>query len=183
MTKPKIYVSYPFGKKVMPSDYMRLELIKDKLRKKYQPYSALDIPSQEGITSTESKLMKLVTVNNVYMCHGWEQNENCQTEYGVALRMGKTIHLEEIARGDNVIETINDIMGVDIIAKRTNKKASLALMILSKVLHERGWTIMSIGNYLGRNHVTILQFLRQYAKKAAEDSYFANLDKTLRMYI
>lgn len=185
MTKPKIYISYPFGKKITDSDYMRLKLIKDKLRKQYQPYSTIDILDEYGgVSHTETKLMKLVSVNNVYMCDGWKENDNCQIEYGVAQKMGKKIHFEEIPRNNNIVETINDIMGVDITQPvRQKKDSTFALMIVSKVLHERGITVIEIGNILHRKHTTILQFLNQYAKKIKTDSYFMNLNKTLRMYI
>jgi transcriptional regulator with XRE-family HTH domain len=57
-------------------------------------------------------------------------------------------------------ETIQGIYNIDILAPNRKHEVVEARMIFSLIMRERGWTLKSIGTFLGKDHTTIIHYLQ-----------------------
>jgi hypothetical protein len=64
----------------------------------------------------------------------------------------------------NIVDTI---FNVDITNSVRKKEYVDARMVFSKIIHDKGATIVSIGQYLGKNHSSILNYMANF------DNYFS----------
>ena len=64
---------------------------------------------------------------------------------------------------------VDTIFNVDITNSVRKKEYVDARMVFSKIMHDRGATIVSIGQYLEKNHSTILNYMANF------DNYFTDL--------
>lgn len=65
-------------------------------------------------------------------------------------------------------DIVDTIFNVDITNSVRKKEYVEARMVFSKILHDRAATIVSIGQYLGKNHSTILNYMAKF------DNYFTD---------
>lgn len=70
--------------------------------------------------------------------------------------------MEEIRKEkDDLRQIVEAIFNIDLINKRQNHKIVEARMVFTKILVERGHTIISISRYLQKNHATIIYYRRK----------------------
>jgi len=64
----------------------------------------------------------------------------------------------------DIVDTIFDVNITNTVRK---KEYVDARMVFSKIIHDRGATVVSIGQYLGKNHSSILNYMANF------DNYFS----------
>jgi hypothetical protein len=61
---------------------------------------------------------------------------------------------------DSLSSIVNRLLDVDIHSKRRHRKLVEARMIFSKIMYDRGYELTSIGRFLGKNHSTIIHYIK-----------------------
>lgn len=61
---------------------------------------------------------------------------------------------------DSLSSIVNRLLDVDIHSKRRHRNLVEARMIFSKIMYDRGYELTSIGRFLGKNHSTIIHYIK-----------------------
>jgi hypothetical protein len=61
---------------------------------------------------------------------------------------------------DSLSSIVNKLLDVDIHSKRRHRRLVEARMIFAKIMYDRGYELTSIGRFLGKNHSTIIHYIK-----------------------
>lgn len=119
----------------------------------------------------------------VFMMDGWIDSTRAQIEYDIATRMKKTIWFESIIvranqriqRIKNAIHAVTGLQMDEYQRKGNKTMLSYARMIFAHHCREFKMTLVTIGNYLHRDHSSVLYLINQYDAARRFDPTFARI--------
>lgn len=117
----------------------------------------------------------------IYMMDGWLDSTGAQIEYDIAMRMKKTIWFESnvvrenqrIQRIKNAIHSVTGLHFEQYKVKSNKTMLSYARMMFAYHCRKCRMTLVAIGNYLHRDHSSILYLINKYDNDKKFDPVFA----------
>ena len=125
----------------------------------------------------------LFSCDAVFMMDGWLDSTGAQIEYDIATRMGKTIWFESVVvrtnqriqRIKNAIHSVTGLQMDEYQRKGNKTMLSYARMIFAHHCREFKMTLVTIGNYLHRDHSSVLYLINQYDDARRFNPVFARI--------
>lgn len=139
---------------------------------------AYDAPWDDHMTRD---IAMLFPCDAIYMMDGWLDSTGAQIEYDIAMRMKKTIWFEKnivrenqrIQRIKNAVHAVTGLHFAQYAVKSRSTQLFYARMLFAYHCRKCRMTLVSIGQYLHRDHSSILYLINKYDNDRRFDPVFA----------
>ena len=187
----KIYIAGNINRQAWEESEAQFQAAEDSLRE--QGYEVVN-PFKTGLTastpweeSLAQGIIQLLKSDEVYMLSGWEESRLAVLYGRVAKFAGKKIIYEQERDFHRIRQAIFDAMGVtyvDMAGDCRDQKMVFARMIFAHLCRKEGASVKEIAEELGRDHSTVIYYLKNYANDisctAAFKRYAEEVEQSLK---